>query len=482
MAVSAEEVTSQSGPARRKSHLPSAGHSPSTSRAGRQLGSIGAKQGPGYSPYARRTYPRGAPDGLSPARDEEEHPVDGSPVASTSGGGLVSLVKGLPGKALGFLWNRGGRGDKGKGLNEVPRSQSLADLQDEARLESTGAGRGRGLPRSSSTAARLGPRRSEALSPPPRSKLASSTLPPAVSLRRPIPTFDAPRNSTAGPSTTPFLARSRIASPALSTGSGYSRNGRSPSPTRAGLAGSMSAFNLLSNAPPLPSPTASSAIFAPRASGSTTNQFGLKSRSPFVGRSPSSFSRLGSPGARSVTSSTGGGGGLFPYTSTIPRGNSSYALNVQAGPPQSPGQGTKRAYSDAGGSPPRSATYARFGSPLNPFGAPGSVVGGPDERARKKQLVWDPEKGLVSREALEREAERARCAVWLWESDERALTRFRRPTREARPVPKNEAERILEVLEGMGRTPMGEAKRAFATKVRLSPVAHLRLRTDARAH
>ena len=27
-------------------------------------------------------------------------------------------------------------------------------------------------------------------------------------------------------------------------------------------------------------------------------------------------------------------------------------------------------------------------------------------------------------------------------------------------MPKNEAERILEVLEGMGRTPLGEAKRA----------------------
>lgn len=32
--------------------------------------------------------------------------------------------------------------------------------------------------------------------------------------------------------------------------------------------------------------------------------------------------------------------------------------------------------------------------------------------------------------------------------------------RDAPPMPKNEAERILEVLEGMGRTPLGEAKRA----------------------
>jgi hypothetical protein len=33
-------------------------------------------------------------------------------------------------------------------------------------------------------------------------------------------------------------------------------------------------------------------------------------------------------------------------------------------------------------------------------------------------------------------------------------------------MPKNEAERILEVLEGMGRTPLGEAKRA-STRVSL---------------
>lgn len=35
-------------------------------------------------------------------------------------------------------------------------------------------------------------------------------------------------------------------------------------------------------------------------------------------------------------------------------------------------------------------------------------------------------------------------------------------------MPKNEAERILEVLEGMGRTPLGEAKRA---STRVSPTA-----------
>lgn len=41
--------------------------------------------------------------------------------------------------------------------------------------------------------------------------------------------------------------------------------------------------------------------------------------------------------------------------------------------------------------------------------------------------------------------------------------------RNAPPLRKNEAERILEVLEGMGRTPLGEAKRgAMSGKVRLS--------------
>lgn len=59
------------------------------------------------------------------------------------------------------------------------------------------------------------------------------------------------------------------------------------------------------------------------------------------------------------------------------------------------------------------------------------------ERARKKQLVWNPDKGFVSRDELEKERQR--------EAE--------------RTMPKNEAERILEVLESMGKGSEAQAKR-----------------------
>lgn len=43
--------------------------------------------------------------------------------------------------------------------------------------------------------------------------------------------------------------------------------------------------------------------------------------------------------------------------------------------------------------------------------------------------------------------------------------------RDAPPLPKNEAERILEVLEGMGRTPLGEAKRGALRVSRRSAIS-----------
>lgn len=64
----------------------------------------------------------------------------------------------------------------------------------------------------------------------------------------------------------------------------------------------------------------------------------------------------------------------------------------------------------------------------------GSEVGS----AKKKQMVWDPEMGFISTEEL----------------------RARQP---ARPVPRNEAERILDVLEGM-RTPLGEARKELNSR------------------
>lgn len=60
------------------------------------------------------------------------------------------------------------------------------------------------------------------------------------------------------------------------------------------------------------------------------------------------------------------------------------------------------------------ANGGRMGSPLNPFREGRSDAGdGGRERARKKQLVWDPEKGLVSQEALDREKEVSRFVFFL---------------------------------------------------------------------
>lgn len=492
-------VTPASGPTRRRgitnsASIPALLNSPITTRSGKPLGNVGTKSGPGFSPYARRTLPRSATaangfhqGSSSPSQelDPEANP------ASAPSGGLVSLVKGLPGKAIGFLW-RGGSARKG-GLTESQRSVSLADLQSEARIEATGARRGKGLPRASSVANALSLQgslsNSAAVGPPPRSKLSSSmsmsSLPPPLSLRKPIPSFTNSRRTSHSTlvipedsSNPPFPSRSRHASPALSSASLTGSYRRSPSPVRASLAGSTSAFNLSSQASgpsssypnhqPLPSPSASATIFAARP---TSNAYGLKSRSPFLGRSPSTFSRLGSPSARSVSSSTHtpkGGHALFPYTSSIPRGRSSVNLHLDAqGSGPSSGQKRSYSYSDAGGATsPRAGGFARMGSPLNP-GFGGSAYG--DERARKKQLVWDPVKGLVSRELLDKEAERERF-VWAFReagASELTCAFWLCSNRESVPLPKNEAERILEVLEGMGRTPMGEAKRGGVLKVSL---------------
>lgn len=64
------------------------------------------------------------------------------------------------------------------------------------------------------------------------------------------------------------------------------------------------------------------------------------------------------------------------------------------------------------------------------------------ERARKKQLVWDPEKGFIGREELELEKLKGKEST-----------------------NKTEQERMLEVLENISRTPLGETKRGSSTKV-----------------
>ncbi|PWN53986.1 hypothetical protein IE53DRAFT_365862 [Violaceomyces palustris] len=68
------------------------------------------------------------------------------------------------------------------------------------------------------------------------------------------------------------------------------------------------------------------------------------------------------------------------------------------------------------------------------------------QSARKRQMVWDSELGFISREEL----------------------RAREP---APPVPKNEAERILNVLESM-RTPLGDARRENNVRT-MTPSRHM---------
>ena len=375
-------------------------NSPITTRSGRALGAIGGKtSGPGFSPYARRTA-RGAA-GLAEQRIEEASATAANEHGHVHGG-LVSMVKGLPGRALGFLFRSGSK-------QNIARSQSVADLaSSESSLQATGAPRGRGLPSSASVVTSLAPPRQNI---PRTSSLSALALPPPAS-RQPRSTHSTLVLNPPPPRPA-FQSRSRNASPALSS---LSYINRSPSPPRNTLATSMSAYNF--NGPASPS-------FGPR-----SPSYGLTSRSPFAARSPALSSA---------------GHALFPYGASLPR---STAGSVT-------GSGSKRPHYSEAGSPPRSdADFGRRGSPLNP----GAGMG--EERARKKMLVWDPKEGLISREQRERERERYVLRGLSGGSGTDDVG-----NRDAAPLPKNEAERILEVLEGMGRTPLGEAKRG-AVRVR----------------
>lgn len=204
---------------------------------------------------------------------------------------------------------------------------------------------------------------------------------------------------------------SRANSPAVSTAASYTRHNlnpnRSPSPTRNTLATSISTFNLtnLGGQPPAPSHVST-----------TTTTYGLQSRSPFTSnRPPPSITR-----SASVSSFQGQGDhqrrppNLFPYTSTLPRGGSPLSTSQSVSSNLGGGLQQKRSYTalSATATPLRGvgvATRSRVASPLNPYASSSSTLGfelqGGAERARKKQLVWDPEMGLVSREALAREKE-----------------------------------------------------------------------------
>ncbi|GJN87750.1 hypothetical protein Rhopal_000705-T1 [Rhodotorula paludigena] len=453
-------AAAQGGRQTRLSSLRSSADSPVAHRAGRQLGAIGGRAGPGYSPYARRMAARAAP---APAEfDDADSSFDASLDNADSGAeeprqstGLFGKVRSLPGRVLGLL--------RSTSSKTISASTSLADVRaeldderarDEQRQQRVNrSAAGNGMARSKTThnlaAARLGGPSSSHLQQHSASGLASSSSMSALSAlggpatgRSAHSTLVLPNSAStngSGPSylTSANLGRhSRAASPAMSSTS-YARH-RSPSPLRNGLAGSMSTFQL---AQP-PSPTSASAVFNPTlGSNVVSNPFGLTSRSPFTSRVHRSPSVAGSLAGRSVSSSAGASGHpLFPYSSTVQRGTSpliSSSLSVGEGL-SSVAAGTKRPYSRALGSPlnPAFPASASVASGLNEIEVLSDAGVGGAERARKKQLVWDPVKGLVSRERLEREKEL-----------------------EAPPMPKNEAERILEVLEGMGRTPLGEAKR-----------------------
>ncbi|SCV67177.1 BQ2448_5823 [Microbotryum intermedium] len=487
--------------------------SPITTRSGRALGSVGGKSGPGYSPYA---YPARKNTAAAPApHPHDDHDDDGdfdssfdSPTqlrrhqhrSSSSStvvappqaqpqrrGGLFSGIKSIPGRALGYIFHRSNSTsilsssaslqgvrravEKEQRSSQSPKntiaSRTRSGAQAQRSIASGTAAGARGMSRSKTTANlnQLSRPLPSSSSLSALSTLAAAASTPPVASSSTHTSNGLPRSShstlTMPPSnlnggTPSFLAStsySRQGSPAPSSnaGAGYSR--RSPSPTRNQLAGTMSAFNF--NSHPTHTDAASEMRAGSRAGSSsaakppTSNPFGLQSQSPFVAkrRAPSTARSASVSSIAGVSTNGAGvsaaGHSLFPYASPKPRGASPSALSTSRSVSSSLNHKKPYVALNALNSP-----RARVGSPLNPHfptasvGGSASVFGGTSvdagfERARKKQMVWDPEKGLVSREAMEREREAAQA-----------------------PPPKNEAERILEVLEGMGRTPLGDAQRA----------------------
>ncbi|GAA5870567.1 hypothetical protein JCM16303_001521 [Sporobolomyces ruberrimus] len=460
--------------------LSSLQNSPSTSRSSRNLGAIGGRAGPGFSPYARRVSRAAA------ARDDEDVEDDAtirgddseagdSPVQQRSG--LFGRVKSLPGKALGWL-------TRSSSSRTLASSTSLADVraaveQEQAKEQGNGIQRSRTAQNLAQTAGGGGGGRDAPAVPSAlpsrlrRQPLQKDSLPSSSSMSA-LSSIASPfapsglrsshstlnlastaANGTGVPSflTTSNLSRhSRAVSPALSSAS-YAHSRRSPSPMRNGLVGSMSTFNLAQPRSPTSAFGGHDTTLGDAAISGGSNPFGLTSRSPFAKPGTRNGSQRAVSVAGSMRSSSAArteGHALFPYSSTIPRGASpGFAAS------QSMREGLSSIASAASPEPhsaPSTAQkrpYARVGSPLNPRSP---FVDGNDsqstngvERARKKQMVWDPARGLISRERLEAEKER-----------------------DAPPLPKNEAERILKVLEGMGRTPLGEAKRGALRAKKIS--------------
>jgi hypothetical protein len=393
--------------------------------AQRQLGSIGAgRSGRGYSPYARRIQTRAAQYDRAEEEEEEldqQQHQEPSPTRQQSTG-LFGKVRSLPGRMLGLLSRSSSR------QSGLSSSTSLADVRAELdhqlRKEE-----GAVLPRSRTSAqlvgaatSRAGERR--ALPPPP---LPSSSSMSALSSFAPRTTHST-LNLQPSKQPPPFLrGASPAATSAHSHGGGAARN-RSPSPLRNGLAGSMSTFQLAQ-----PSTTLGDSA--------TANPFGLQSRSPFAatdsprrhhGGASSSYA------SQSLQQQQQQGHPLFPYSSNLPRGTSpslSGSFSMRDGLSTLGGgsaTGKRTFASRTAASPlsreydaasrhrnlPASRTISGGLSNLADAGedvemlvttsssatvADAAAAGATTDRARKRQLVWDPERGLVSREKLEQE-------------------------------------------------------------------------------
>lgn len=422
---------------------------------------ISTRSGHVLSPLKSSPYSRRKPLLPLTAKSEAE-------VAGGGGGGglrkslsstaLVGMVRGFPGRALGYLFSSSSSSKTLSTPPPVEDQEEEEEEEEESRIESTGAERGRGMPftsTSSAYAAQLPP-------PPPRSaRSAHATL--SLPVRASSPALSTTSTTT---SYTPRGTRPG--------GTGREGGYKSPSPTRTSLAGSISAFNLSSD------PSSSRLVFPPAGGqerGGREEIYGLKSRSPF-GRTTS---RMGMGSSYSTTSlsslnngTPGGGGGLqrsrsgislFPYTSTVPRGTTPERISSSSssttttsmfragenGNGSSPSRvgGMRRSESTRGGffAPSSTSSPQRFlpvsSARINPSPLVQSYVSQPSlpmqseessyERSRKKQLVWDPQEGFISIAGLRVEEEE----------------------RERRKVPVNEAERVLQVLEGMGKTPLG---------------------------
>lgn len=411
--------------------------------AQRQLGSIGAgRSGRGYSPYARRIQTRAAQYDRQDEQEEElDQQEEALPSPTRQSTGLFGKVRSLPGRMLGLLSRSSSR------QSGLSSSTSLADVRAELdhqlRKEE-----GASMPRSRTSTqlvgaatSRAGERR--APQPAPQPQLPSSASMSALSSFAPRTTHS---TLTLQPSQPPPLLRG--ASPATTS---HSARNRSPSPLRNGLAGSMSTFQL---AQQQQHPTT-------LGDGATANPFGLQSRSPFV---DSPRRHHGAASSSYASQSQQQGHPLFPYSSNLPRGTSpslSGSFSMRDGLSTLGGGSAtgKRTFASrtmtTAASPlsreynatirhrnlPASQTISGGLSNLADAGedvemlvttsssatvADAAAAGAATDRARKRQLVWDPERGLVSREKLEQEkAKWVRSCLslqvsgssWGWASD-----------------------------------------------------------------